>query len=81
MLKKKVNKSKIAKNLNIDILIVTEVEQKISKYLDPAKKSKFSIKLVNQILRQSLKKRSLSQLENKFKIDQGELVKIRNDQK
>ena len=80
MLKKKVNKSKIAKNLNIDILIVTEVEQKISKYLDPAKKSKFSIKLVNQILRQSLKKRSLSQLENKFKIDQGELVKIRNDQ-
>ncbi len=79
MLKKKVNKSKIAKNLNIDILIVNEVEQKISKYFNSNNNPEIQLQTINQILRLFLKKKKINQIRKKTKINQDKIIEIKDE--
>jgi len=79
MLKKKVKKTKIAKDLNLDIIVVTEVEYKILKYFSVKQNYEFSVQKINQILRMFLSNKTLNQIRKKTKINQDKINQIKND--
>jgi hypothetical protein len=79
MLKKKVSKTRIAKDLNLDILIVTEVENKILKYFSVKQNYEFSVQKINQILRMFLNNKTLNQIRKKTKINQDKINQIKSD--